>query len=142
MSPAKARWSARADARLGWANAAERRADALTASHCTDWAFVSQPGHIPARARQIAQTDRAMELRAKATEHRQKATELQRLATTTKGDAATARQAVRDAKAFKAGDPARSIHYGACTIVKVNAKTCRIRLASGYETTQDKAYLT
>jgi hypothetical protein len=33
------------------------------------------------------------------------------------------------------------VHYGACTIVKVNAKSYRIRLASGFETTQDKAWV-
>lgn len=141
MTTQHTRWAAKAERRTEWAEAAEAKAAALVANHNTDWAFISQPGHIPARARQIAQADRAMELRAKAAEHRAKAANLDRMANTRKGDAEAARQAERDAKTLKAGDSARSIHYGACVVVKVNAKTYRIRLASGFETTQDKAWI-
>ena len=51
------------------------------------------------------------------------------------------RQAERDTKALKVGDTARSIHYGPCIVLKVNAKSYRIRLPSGFETTQDKAWV-
>lgn len=137
----KERWAARAARRLDWANSAEAKADAMVKNHCTDWAFVSQPGHLPARARQIAQTDRAMVLRQEAEQHRAKAASLEVLATRQKGDAEAARQAERDTRALKVGDTARSIHYGPCVVLKVNAKSYRIRLPSGFETTQDKAWV-
>lgn len=142
MSPAKSRWAAKAEQRATWAQAAEAKAAAiLSAQPDRDWAFMSQPGHIPARARDIAQTDRAFALLATAAEHNAKAEQLARMASTTKGDAERARQIVRDSKTFEAGQAVVSVHYGAATVVKVNAKSVRIRLASGFETTQDKNYL-
>ena len=141
MTDQHTRWAARAERREAWADAAEAKAATLVANHSTDWAFVSQPGHIPARARQIAQTDRAMDLLNQAAAHRAKAANLAAIANRKKGDAEAARQAERDASTLKVGDAARSIHFGPCVIVKVNAKTCRIRLPSGFETTQDKAWV-
>lgn len=135
----KGRWAARAEKRGAWADAAEAKGSALTANHSTDWAFVSQPGHMPARARQIAQSDRAMRLQAKAAEHREKAAQLARMAATNKGDAERARQERRDAAGFQVGDRAVSIFFGPCEVVGVNTKTVRIRHANG-ETTQDKSY--
>lgn len=141
MAAQHAKWSARADRREAWADTAEAKAARLLANRNTDWAFISQPGHLPARAREIAQTDRAMGLLAQAKAHREKAANLNALATRQRGDAETARQAERDTKTLQAGDAARSVHYGVCTIVKVNAKSYRIRLASGFETTTDKAWV-
>lgn len=141
MTAQHTRWADRAERREAWAQTAEAKAAALVANHNTDWAFVSQPGHIPARARQIAQTDRAMDLLNQAAAHRAKAANLDALANRKKGDAEAARQAERDTRTLKVGDEARSIHYGACVIVKVNTKTYRIKLPTGYETTQDKAWV-
>lgn len=138
----KDRWAAKAEQRAVWAQAAEERAAQILAGQADrDWAFLSQPGHIPARAREIAQADRAFALQAKAAEHRAKAAELSRMAATDKGDAERARQALRDALTLAPGQPVVSAHYGAATVVKVNAKSVRIRLPSGFETTQDKSYL-
>jgi hypothetical protein len=138
----KDQWAAKSERRAAWAQAAETKAAAIfSAQPNRDWAFMSQPGHIPARARDIAQTDRAVALLAKAAEHSAKAEQLARMASTTKGDAERARQIVRDGKTFEAGQAVVSVHYGAATVLKVNAKSVRIRLASGFETTQDKSYL-
>lgn len=134
-------WANKANRRNEWADAAEKRAEAMLSSRNTDWAFISQPGHIPARAAEIAKSDRAYQLLAKAKAHRAKAENLQAMSERRKGDAEAERQAMRDANSLKAGDAARSVHYGACTIVKVNAKTYRIRMASGFETTTDKAWV-
>ena len=61
----KDRWAAKSERRAAWAQAAEAKAAAiLSAQPVRDWAFMSQPGHIPARARDIAQTDRAFALLA------------------------------------------------------------------------------
>lgn len=137
----KDRWAARADRRMAWAVAAEAKAAALTSTRNTDHAFMTQPGHIPARAAQIARDDRAFQLAEKAAAHRAKAENLAKLAQRNKGHAETARQAVRDARSYEAGDAVVSVHYGAATVVKVNAKSVRIRTASGFVTTQDKSFV-
>ncbi len=57
------RRAARADRLRGWADKREAAAAAIFKSHEAyrdDNAFNTQPGHIPARARVIAQTDRAV----------------------------------------------------------------------------------
>jgi len=126
MIDAKARWAARADRLIVWADAAEKKADALEANHNHDWAFVSQPGHLPARARQIAQTDRAMELRRKAADFRSKAATLRQMASRNAGDAEAARSTKRDALSTVApGDYVESV-YGFRRVLKVNAKTFRL----------------
>ena len=141
MTAQKTRWAAKVDRCTSWADAAEAKADALEANHNRDWAFVSQPGHIPARARQIAQTDRAMDLRGKAKAHREKAASLARLASTNKGDAEAARQAVRDRSAsVQAGDVVRTILYGPREVVRVNKKTFSVRDSFGGTMTVDKAH--
>jgi len=138
----KDRWAAKAERRTAWAQAAEDQAAQILAGQAgRDWAFLSQPGHIPARARDIAQANRAFALQAKAAEHRAKAAELSRMAATDKGDAERVRQALRDALTLEPGQQVVSVHYGAATVVKVNAKSVRIRLPSGFETTQDKSYV-
>lgn len=134
-------WSARADRRMAWAVAAEAKAAALNDSRCTDHAFLTQPGHIPARAAQLVRDDRAFTLSQKAADHRAKAANLAKMADRNKGDAEAARQAVRDARSYQAGDNVVSVHYGAATVVKVNAKSVRIRTASGFLTTQDKSFV-
>lgn len=141
MTTQHERWSAKAERRLIWAASAEAAAAELDATMNRDWAFLTQPGHIPARAAQIARSDRAMHLRQKAAAHRAKAASLQKLAQRRAGDAERERQDIRDASRLKVGDAARSVHYGPCVVVKVNAKSYRIRLPTGFETNQDKAYV-
>jgi hypothetical protein len=63
------RREAKADRLRGWAAKREQSAGAVLAAHETyrdDHAFNTQPGHIPLRARVIAQDDRAYESLAKA----------------------------------------------------------------------------
>lgn len=141
MSAAKARWADKAERCLSWATSAEAKADALVANHNRDWAFISQPGHLPGRAREMRQTDRAMELRQKAEAYRDKASNLQRLATTQKGDAESARQVERDAKSgYAPGDIVLTILYGPREIVRVNRKTFTVRDSFGGTMTVDKAH--
>lgn len=136
----KERWAAKAARYLKSAEAAEARASALISNHCTDWAFISQPGHLPARARQIAQTNRALELRQKAAGWRAKAAELHRMANTHRGDAEARRQALRDAIAVKPGDTVVTALYGPREVVRVNKKTITVRDSFGGTMTVDKAH--
>lgn len=60
---------AKADRLDGWADKRVERANSVLDADArvrNDWAFITQPGHIPERARIIARTDRAMGSLAKA----------------------------------------------------------------------------
>ena len=64
---------AKAERLRGWAETREVRAEAQLNSNPEtrhDIAFITQPGHIPARARMIAADDRAFESLHKASEMR------------------------------------------------------------------------
>lgn len=67
---------AKAERLREWADKRETKAAAVFEAnepHTRDWAFITQPGHIPARARIIAQEDRARESVAKADDMRRRA---------------------------------------------------------------------
>lgn len=145
MSAQKERWAARAAKRTAWADSADAKARALIASqpeHATDWAFMSQPGRIPGRARLIAQQDRAMELGQEAARHRGQAESLTAMASREKGDAERDRQARRDAQTLHVGQQVVTILYGPAEVVKINTKTVRVRrLETGSLLTIDKSHL-
>lgn len=68
------------DRRLEWARTRESRANHTLnnrPSYASDWAFITQPGHIPSRARLIAQESKAFESLAVAEHHRSAAAGLQ-----------------------------------------------------------------
>lgn len=70
------RREARAERLNDWADKRDAKADAVFERNrpiTSDWAFITQPGHMPARARIIAQEDRAYESKVKADAMRSKA---------------------------------------------------------------------
>jgi hypothetical protein len=69
MTTYRERRLAKAERLRGWAAKREATATAALESHPEmrhDWAFITQPGHIPARARMIAADGRAFESLRKA----------------------------------------------------------------------------
>ena len=71
MSTYRERRMAKAERLRGWADKREKDAAAVFKAgepQTRDWAFITQPGHIPERARIIAREDRAHESMAKARE--------------------------------------------------------------------------
>jgi len=101
-----------------------------------DYAFITQPGHIPERARAIKRSDKAHELdREAAALDRKRSRGNARV----KGDAAKRdeqrREAVREW--LEPGMKAHTGHFGVQQVVKVNRKTARIRFADGHECTHD-----
>jgi hypothetical protein len=69
-----------------------------------------------------------------------KARNLRAMAERRAGDAERERQAARDAVAWSVGQAVVSILYGPATVLKVNAKTIRLRLdRTGGTITEDKA---
>lgn len=71
---------ARLERRREWAAgraAKARQIDASRPAYADDWAFITQPGHIPARARLIAREEKAQEHRNMATHHTEKAASIE-----------------------------------------------------------------
>lgn len=105
-----------------------------------DYAFATQPGHIPARARMLAKQDKSFELARKAARQASKAKELRRMSTTNKGDAAK-RRAQRNETAgrileragIKKGSIVGTADYGAkkFEVLRVNQKSVTLKGAFG-----------
>lgn len=112
-------WAAKREAKAG---AVLKRNEVFTGDH----AFNTQPGHIPLRARVIAQNDRACESLNKAAEMRSKASSLRKVRV--KGDAERARQKVRDLirPLLKKGMRVETGIYGPGEIVRINKKTAKV----------------
>jgi len=72
---------ARLDRRLKWAQGREQKADALQARNepfVNDWAFITQPGHIPERERCNRRDEKAYEHRQMVQHHEEKAAGIER----------------------------------------------------------------
>lgn len=134
-----ARYREWAEKRIEKANKVFEYTDTYTKAGCH--AFNFQPGHIPFRAKIIAQNDRAYENLEKGRSMLEKAIGYEQKVAV-KGDAAR-----RDEQArlkvdtwVKAGMIVNSGHYGYLEILKVNKKT--VTLKGNYSTfTQDKKYI-
>jgi len=107
-----------------------------------DWAFITQPGHIPLRARMNKSDDIAYESLGKASEMRQKAESLRNVSV--KEDAERRRQAEREAqdKVIGKGSRVRDFMFGEGTVVGVYKKSYRVRFAeSGSTYARDKTFV-
>ncbi len=107
-----------------------------------DFAFNTQPGHIPERARVIQREDRAFESLTKGREMLGKAESLRRVQVA--GDAERKRQAKREAldKVIAKGSRVLDFAFGAGTVVGVYSKSYRIKFdSSGSTYARDKSYV-
>lgn len=120
----------RADMYEEWAEKRETKAHAALNSHMDirrDIAFITQPGHIPFRARMIAADDRAYQSLNTADRFRGKAESL-RNGVRVKGDKERYRQAKREAALswIKVGMRVDTVSFGLGTVAKINKKTATI----------------
>jgi hypothetical protein len=141
----------KADRLDGWAAKRERKAIAVfkhNEPHTKDWAFITQPGHIPIRARIIAQEDRQRESLAKAGDMRQRADSLRHVVVA--GDAERARQKRREFLDGLIGKGSR-VHdavFGDGVVLGVFKKSYRVEFDAMSEPGQkfvcarDKSYVT
>lgn len=137
----------RADQLIGKAERLEDKAEGrmkLFNSLRGDWAFATQPGHIPIRERAIKGYDKGLELMGEASEARQKAEGVMREKTRVKGDAERLYQAVRDRNdtligiGSKVFDPV----FGHGTVVGVFKKSYKIDFGKGFKPSlRDKSYV-
>ena len=125
----------KADKLEGWASKREAKAAAVlkhNEPHTRDWAFITQPGHIPIRARIIAQEDRQRESLSVAGDMRQRADSLRHVVV--RGDAERNRQVRREAsdKIFSVGSRVFDYSGGNGEIVKVNKNTYSVKFDRGF----------
>jgi hypothetical protein len=140
----------KADRYEGWAEKREEKATAQLNSFPSmrhDWAFITQPGHIPARARMNKADDRARESLQKAREMKAKAHSLRHVVVA--GDAERRREKVRaalDTRITK-GSRVYDAVFGAGEVLGVYKKSYRIKFDSKAEPgkpfvcARDKSYV-
>ncbi len=127
-----------------WAEKREVKANADLNSHPEyrhDWAFITQPGHIPARARMNAADNRAYESLNKAKEMRERAAGI--LNVRVAGDAERKRQAGREEsdKVFTVGSRVFDYSGGNGEIVKVCKKNYKVKFDRGFTWLVDKSWI-
>ncbi len=128
----------------GWAGKRERKANAQLNSNPEirhDWAFITQPGHIPMRAQMIKADDRAFESLQVAEGFREKAKNL--LNVRVAGDAERKYQAQRDANdlLIHKGSKITDIVFGGGTVISIHKKSYRIQWDSGRTWARDKIFV-
>lgn len=98
-----------------------------------DWAFITQPGHIPARERMVKADERGWEHDKKAAEMEAKAKGL-RSGAGIKGDRERKRAALREKikPLLKVGMVVDVPFFQNVTIIRLNEKSITIQTASGY----------
>lgn len=133
-----------------WAEKREGKALTQLNSHPEirhDWAFITQPGHIPFRARMNKADDRAHESLQKAKEMRGKAASLRSVRVA--GDTERKREKIRAAldNVIKKGSKVYDFCFGEGIVVGVYKKSYRIRFSSKagegkfYTCSRDKSYV-
>ena len=128
----------------GWAEKREQQATAALNSHPEyrhDWAFITQPGHIPARAAMIKSDERAYESLNIAKEMREKAEGI--LNVRVAGDAERKREKLREAmdSIVKKGSRVEDYCFGPGEVIGVYAKSYRIKFDRGGTYARDKTYV-
>jgi hypothetical protein len=131
----------------GWAAKREQRAQAVLNPgenhYSRDWAFITQPGHIPARARFNRAVEREAASVQKAREMRGRAASL-RAGVRVKGDAEAKREQYREfiRGRLRVGMVVETTFYGPSELLKINRKSVRIRTQRfGSEMTLDLNYI-
>jgi hypothetical protein len=127
-----------------WAGKREKKAEAQLNSFPTirhDWAFITQPGHIPFRERMNRSDDRACESLKVAQGFREKAASI--LNVRVAGDAERKRQELRDHldTLISKGSRVYDWCFGDGTVIQVCKKSYRIAFDRGCTYARDKSYV-
>lgn len=134
----------KADRYEEWAAKREKKATAQLNSYPSmrhDYAFNTQPGHIPARTRMRKADDRAFESLGVAKHMREKADSLRHVRVA--GDAERKREETRKAldTILSKGSRVKDFCFGEGNIISVHKKSYRIKFDQGYTIARDKSYV-
>lgn len=128
-----------------WAEKREQKANVQLNSNPSvrhDWAFITQPGHIPMRAQMIKADDKAFESLQVAERFRNKADSLRHVRVA--GDAERRYQAQREANdsVIQKGSKVVDIVFGEGTVISIHKKSYRIQWdRSGSTWARDKSFV-
>ena len=108
-----------------------------------DYAFNTQPGHIPERARLIRRWDKGRELLEESEKAKEKAESIMIYKTKVKGDAERKRELQRTEqdKIIKVGSIIYDFCFGKGIVVSIHKKSYRIKFDSGGTYSRDKTYV-
>lgn len=129
-----------------WGESKLRQAQELEDSipeYAHDWAFITQPGHIPARERINRKKDAIFQLRKEGQAQIERAERIEKYGGRVKGDAERARQTMRveQDKTIGKGSRVHDFCFGDGEVVRVNKKTYSIKFDSGGTYPRDKTYI-
>ena len=127
-----------------WADKREVKANTTLNSHSKmrhDWAFITQPGYIPARSRMIRADDRALESLNVAKGFRHKANSLRHVRVA--GDAERKRETHREKMDLivHKGSRVHDFAFGDGEVIGVYSKSYRIKFDNGGTYARDKSYI-
>ncbi len=127
-----------------WAEKREHKANAQLNSMPEtrhDWAFITQPGHIPMRARMIKADDKAIESLQVAEGFREKAENLRNVRVA--GDAERNRRTKREAldQLISKGSKVIDAVFGEGVVLSIHKKSYRIQFSETFTCARDKSYV-
>ena len=119
---------------------AQRIEDSWPKDVIHDIAFITQPGHIPMRARIIRQHDKVLRLREEAKRLLEKAENIRIYGSRIKGDAERAREEKREKldQEVQIGSRVFCPLYGWGEVLKIFKKSYRVKFDRGFVLTVDK----
>ena len=137
---------AKADRLLNKADRLRTEADAKMSGFNSmrgDIAFLTQPGHIPARERMMRSYDKGIELKEEAKEAERRADGIMYYKTRVKGDTERERQAKREEndRLIQVGDTVECPLHGRGKILKINKKTYTIKFQWPTPIPTDKSWV-
>jgi len=105
-----------------------------------DIAFITQPGHIPLRAKIIRQHDKVLRLREEAKRLLEKAENIRIWGSRVRGDAERAREEEREKldKEVQVGSRIFCPLYGWGKVLRIYKKSYRVKFERGFSLTVDK----
>jgi len=120
---------------------AQRIEDSWPKNVIHDIAFITQPGHIPLRARIIRQHDKVLRLREEAKRLLEKAENIRIYGSRIKGDAERAREEKREKldQEVQIGSRVFCPLYGWGEVLRIYKKSYRVKFDRGFILTVDKA---
>ena len=129
-----------------WGESKLRQAQELEDSipeYAHDYAFITQPGHIPARARINRKQEKIFQLRKEGKAQIERAERIEKYGGRIKGDAERARESLRARQDEKIGKGSRvyDFCFGEGEVTRVNKKTYSIKFDSGGTYPRDKTYV-
>lgn len=129
-----------------WGESKLRQAQELEDSipeYAHDWAYITQPGHIPGRDKINRKQEKIFRLREEGKAQIERGRRIEKYGARVKGDAERERQAKREEqdKAIGKGSRVHDFCFGDGEVTRVNTKSYSIKFDTGGTYPRDKTYV-